>query len=53
MAQQVQTLSTSASSNNLDYLDHPSETHGFLVSVIVGVLATWGFAFYLVFTFHN
>jgi hypothetical protein len=52
MAQQVQRLPLSRPAA-LDYLDHPSPNHTFLVGVLSGVLAVWGFTLYLAATFHG
>ncbi|MCU0658134.1 MAG: hypothetical protein MUF64_23610 [Polyangiaceae bacterium] len=52
MAQQVQRLPLSRPVA-LDCLDHPSPNHTFLVGVLSGVLAVWGFTLYLAATFHG
>jgi hypothetical protein len=53
MAQQAQHLPVFIKPANLDYLDKPSESHSFLASVILGVLATWGITLYLAFSFAS
>lgn len=52
MAQQAQHLPVYIKPASLDYLDHPSENHSFLISVVVGVLATWAVTIYLAMSFH-
>lgn len=51
MAQHVQHLPVAPSSSSLEYLEHPSPNHSFLVSVFVGVFVAWGFTLYLASSF--
>lgn len=39
--------------DTLAYLDKPSESHVFLFSIYLGVIATWAFTFFLALNFHS